>query len=595
MVHKKCRNLSDERRDVTEFSDITYTIREEKYFQIYGEGSKKYWEFKPLTGKIILSILVKMDNPTRGVNIATLYTMPEQIVFEINTEGAYFYGYNGNIKCKLCHYNSDDWYLIYVAIDTKTNTYSLYIDGERQLWNARLKSPAEPISLFSMGSHGGTIHCKKINIYKNPIQSVNDAALDRIILNAKNQGVIADGETIVTEVLQRLVDECAENGGGVVYLQDGIYLSGTLELRENVTLYIETDAVLKGVLDIKEYPAQISENNPNWNMLVQGPQKSLIYADGKRNIRIIGGGTIDGSGDFEGAYGSESYRPCAILLVGCDNAKICDLYVKDAGMWTIPVVECDSLYIRDINEYSCWYPNRDGIDICDCLDVLIENCNFKSDDDTVCFKSGNESGCDNVLVRNCMIISTMANGIKFGTYSYGGFTNCSAIDCIIKDTRTCGICVECVDGGTINNLLFERILISNVESAFFILIGDKGRYPDWGEHRIGTIENIYFNDIEVNKVNRNYGTYLGGFKKEGLVYPIKNIQFKNVNAVFLGGATEVPCNPAEFANQYPESNCFGMLPASAYYIRHAENVHFENCRTEVAIYDVREKFIFEEG
>lgn len=67
-----------------------------------------------------------------------------------------------------------------------------------------------------------------------------------------------------------------------------------------------------------------------------------------------------------------------------------------------------------------------------------------------------------------------------------------------------------------------------------------------------------------------------------------------MNAVFLGGATEVPCSPAEFANQYPESNCFGMLPASAYYIRHAENVHFENCKTEVALYDVRERFVFEE-
>ncbi len=72
MVHKKCRNSADEHRDVTLFSDIRYTIQEEKYFKIYGEGNKKYWKFEPLTGKITLSILVKMDNPTRGVNIAAL-------------------------------------------------------------------------------------------------------------------------------------------------------------------------------------------------------------------------------------------------------------------------------------------------------------------------------------------------------------------------------------------------------------------------------------------------------------------------------------------------------------------------------------------
>ncbi|MEJ6950365.1 glycoside hydrolase family 28 protein [Natronospora cellulosivora (SeqCode)] len=515
MDHKKRRCESAERMKVTQLSDINYSIEDNENFKIEGAGNTKQWEFDPLTGKVVVSVLVKMDIHNTGVNIATLYSQKGKKLLEINTEGAYFYSYDGNKKCKLSHYNSDDWYSVYITINTNTDTYSLYIDGERQLWNAKLMFQADSLSSLSMGSVGGIIYSKRINIYKNPIQSVSDAAAGNEIWDVKEHGVTADGKTVVTKELQELIDKCADKGGGVIYLQDGIYLSGTIELKENITFYIETDAVLKGVLDIEAYPTQVSKDNPNWNMLVQGPQKSLIYADGKKNVKIIGGGTIDGSGDFEGEYGSESYRPSGILLVGCDDAKICDLYVIDAGMWTIPVVECDNLYIRDINMDSCWYPNRDAIDICDCFDVLIQNCNLKSDDDTICFKSGNESGCDNVLVRNCMIISTMANGIKFGTYSYGGFTNCTVADCIVKDTRTCGINIQSVDGGTIKNLFFENIIIDNVESAFFILIGDKGRVPDWGEHRIGSIENINFKDIEVNNLRRNYGSYLGGFKKDG--------------------------------------------------------------------------------
>jgi len=293
---------------------------------------------------------------------------------------------------------------------------------------------------------------------------------------------------------------------------------------------------------------------------------------------------------FRGAYGSESLRVSAILMAGCINCEIGDIFVKDAGMWTIPVVECDRLYIHDLNLDSTWYPNRDGIDICDCHDVLIENVNIKADDDAICFKSGHERRCDNVIVRNSMIISTMANGIKFGTYSYGGFTNCICEDCIIKDTRTCAITLQSVDGGLIKNIRFSRIDIQNVESVFFVIIADKERIPAGYEHRIGSIEDILFENIDACGVRRNYGSYLGGFKKDSRVYPIKNFKFNNVNVTYLGGCENIPTEPAEFEKQYPESNCFGILPASGYYIRHAQNIHFTNCKTIIALPDARETF-----
>lgn len=561
--------------------------------KIYAQDSGIYRKFHPVTERAVISLWVKMDNKTKGVNVVTLYEgeSPEEAgkVIRIDTEGAYFYSYDGKEKRKLCHYNSDDWYSIYISVNLWTGTYSLYIDGERMLHQAAVQKKAEKIQSISMGSYGGTLYVKRLHIYENPVPSVSDAVQGTLLFDAKELGVAADGKTKVTEQLQQLIDSCGPDGG-VVYLKDGTYLSGCLEMKENVTLYIEENATLKGSLDIEDYPVKLSETHPNWNTIVQGPQKSLLYADAQDNICVMGGGTIDGSGDFPGEYGSESLRVCAILFVGCENARICDLYVKDAGMWTIPVVECDNLYIRDVNIDSTWYPNRDGIDICDCYQVLIENCNIKADDDAVCFKSGNESGCDCVLVRNTFIISTMANGIKFGTYSYGGFTNCFCQDCIIKDTRTCAIGVQCVDGGQIRNLQFQRILIQNVESVFFILIADKGRTPDWGEHRIGSVEEIFFDSIEAENVKRNYGNYLGGYEEKGTVYRIRDIHFHRVKIIGKGGAEKVPAMPPEFENQYPESNCFGILPGAGYFIRHAENVVFQDCETIIALPDVRESY-----
>ncbi len=574
--------------------EVAQPSKDNKSVKVYGEDSVIRKEFTPIEGKIVVSLWVKLDNGTRGVNVATLFGRNDQEdsskLIQLDTEGAYFYAYDGSTKKKLCHYNSDDWYSVYVTLDTEQGTYSLYIDGERQLDNVTFMQEVSSINTITMGSHGGVLYVNRLHIYRNPIQSIQEVTEDRLIFDAKDLGVKPDGETVVTEQLQHLIDQCSIRGGGVVYLKDGTYLSGCIEMKKNVTLYIERDATLKGVLDINAYDVKLSETHPNWNTLVQGPQKSLIFGDAQDNIRILGGGTIDGSGDFPGPYGSESLRVCAILLVGCENAKICDLYVMDAGMWTIPVVECDNLYIRDLNVYSTWYPNRDGIDICDCCDVLIENCNIKADDDALCFKSGNESGVDNVLVRNTFIISTMANGIKFGTYSYGGFTNCLCEDCIIKDTRTCAIVIQCVDGGLIKNLRFKHIVIRNVESVFFILIGDKERTPDWCERRIGSIEDIYFEDIQAESVRRSIGTYLGGFYKNGGTYPIKNIMFDKVNVIYQGNITEVPPVPEEFGKQYPESNCFGVLPASGYFIRHAQNVVFQDCETIIALPDVRKTF-----
>lgn len=576
---------------MTTRTDISYIIDKDFSDTPIDSGHRILREdFEPSDGKLVLALWVKMDIHNTGVNLATLYgndeTGKEEEVLRIDTEGAYMYAYDGKRKRKLRHFQSDEWYSLYLSLNVEERTYSLFVDGERLLNGAAFSSPAAELHAVSVGSYGGILYVKRMRLYRRPVQSVHDAVRDGRLFDAKEMGVAADGKTVVTSELQQLIDSAGESGG-VVYLKEGVYLTGMIELKKNVTLYIEENAVLKGVLDLDAYPVKVSTIHPNWNTMVQGPQKSLIYADSQENIRIMGGGTIDGSGDFPGEYGSESLRVSLILLVGCPGVVLCDLYIKDAGMWTVPVVECDNLYIHDLNLYSTWYPNRDGIDICDCHHVLVENCNIQADDDAVCFKSGNECGCDDVLVRGTCIISTMANGIKFGTYSYGGFTNCVCEDCIVKDTRTCAISIQSVDGGRIQNLRFRRITIQNVESVFFMIIADKGRTPDWGTHRIGMIKDVYFDSIDAEDVRRAYGSYLGGYEKDGEVYRIQGIYFDRVRVIFKGGITDIPQAPPEFRNQYPESNCFGVLPASAFFIRHADTVVFRECEFQVALPDER--------
>jgi polygalacturonase len=65
-------------------------------------------------------------------------------------------------------------------------------------------------------------------------------------------GAKADGK-LQTANIQAAIDHVFLQGGGVVVVPTGVYLTGGIRLRSNITLYIEKNAVLKGVRDPEEY------------------------------------------------------------------------------------------------------------------------------------------------------------------------------------------------------------------------------------------------------------------------------------------------------------------------------------------------------
>lgn len=97
-------------------------------------------------------------------------------------------------------------------------------------------------------------------------------------------------------------------GGGTVLLQSGTFLTGSIVLKSNVTLWIDTTATLLGSQNDTDYPVYTPPSS-NTNLL--GNAKALIYAEGAVNIGINGGGTLDANGDKSAwlINGSENTRP----------------------------------------------------------------------------------------------------------------------------------------------------------------------------------------------------------------------------------------------------------------------------------------------
>jgi hypothetical protein len=226
--------------------------------------------------------------------------------------------------------------------------------------------------------------------------------------------------------------------------------------------------------------------------------------------------------------------------------------------------------------------NRDGIDPVDCWHVTIANCTINSGDDSICLKSGNSRGVNDVLVKSCSVTKSQSNGFKFGTASSGPFTNITFQDCTLQNISHSAMAVESVDGSVISAVTFQRITFSACQNAIFIVLGSRGGAT------VGSVNGITYRDITGSAMTDTRGSPIMGLFTNGVTYYVKNILFDNVNIVYKGGLSFIPTDPpVEYTGQYPENTIWTNLPAYGYYLRHATNVVFTNCFTGVSPADAR--------
>lgn len=135
--------------------------------------------------------------------------------------------------------------------------------------------------------------------------------------NIRNHGAVGDGATLCTTTIQDAINACASGGGGRVAFPAGAYVSGSLTLRDNVTLDLAPEARLLGSRSLDDYPAPPTTAIDAVGV-VQG--RALIRAEGCHNVGISGSGTIDGRG---GIFREE--RPQLLRFVDCQGVALSDV------------------------------------------------------------------------------------------------------------------------------------------------------------------------------------------------------------------------------------------------------------------------------
>jgi polygalacturonase len=395
--------------------------------------------------------------------------------------------------------------------------------------------------------------------------------------DVRNYGAAGDGVTKDTAAIQAAIN--AAPPGGIVWLHNGTFLSGTITLKGNMTFFLDPTAILLGSGSVADYP---DLSPPLNNSQTSNCRKALVYAQSSTNVTITGGGTIYGNGRTNFTSGVESTRPIPVWTALCNQVNIHDLSIVDAAMWTLVNMQSDFLSISNLNiNDDNLNGNRDGCDVVDCWHVTIANCTIDSGDDSICLKSGNSRGVNDLLVKNCTITKSQSNGIKFGTASTGSFTNITIQDCSVFNTSHSAMAVESVDGAAIGAITFQRITFASCQNAIFIILGSRSGAA------VGSVNGITFRDISGSALTDTRGCPLSGCLTNGVTYRLKNLLFDNVDISFKGGLSSIPAAPPEYAGQYPENTMWGNLPAYGYYLRHATGVVFTNCFTSAASTDAR--------
>lgn len=319
-------------------------------------------------------------------------------------------------------------------------------------------------------------------------KAVFETCAETSVSDVKALGAAGDGATDDTAVIQSAIDNCP--AGGRVYVPAGTYLIRPVTLKSGVTLELARGATLLGDTVESHYPvvpARTFEDGKeiitaSWEGEPYDCHQALISAFGKKNIKIIGEGVIDGNAVnstwWATPKGRKVARPRLVFLNRCENVAFHGITGMNSASWNFHPFFSKNLGFYGISvKCPANAPNTDGLDPESCNGVEIAGCKFSVGDDCCAIKSGKlymgktyKTPASNHYLHNNLFCDGHG-AIVLGSEMSGGVTNLTVNRCVFNNTDR-GLRIKSRRGrgkdAVIDGVCFENIKMVNVITPLVI-------------------------------------------------------------------------------------------------------------------------------
>lgn len=227
-----------------------------------------------------------------------------------------------------------------------------------------------------------------------------------------NYGVQNDSTILQTERIQAVIDKAAQEGGGVICIPKGTFLSGSLFFRPRTHLYLEKGATLKGSDDISHFDV-IDTRLEGQNLTYFAALVNVIGVDG---FTLSGEGKINGNGlRFWKSFwlrrqvnpqctNLEELRPRLVYIADSKDVQLSGGRLENSPFWTTHLYRCENVKLLNLSIFAphspVKAPSSDAIDIDVCKNVLVKGCYMSVNDDAIALKGGKGPWADQDKVNN---------------------------------------------------------------------------------------------------------------------------------------------------------------------------------------------------
>ncbi len=323
--------------------------------------------------------------------------------------------------------------------------------------------------------------------------------------NILDYGARQDGSASSTEAIRSAIQAAKTAGGGTVYVPAGNYVTGPIELVDNLVLHIEAGATLR-------FPAArlpfTKGRQQGIECLTPVP---LIGGRNLHNVTITGRGVLTtdnaewlklmprakASGNDPGSANGPNWqrllkeletktpapdefyqkaapelRPSFVRVMDSTNVLIEGVYFAGSPMWTIHLLYSDNVVVRDVIIETYPGVHTDGIAVDSSRNVRISDCYIDTGDDGIVLKSGKDADgrrvnrpTENVSIANCTVHH--AHGaVTLGSEIAGGIRNVVANN-ITCDGTQMGVRIKSRRGrgGVVEDVRFDNWTMRNVGQA----------------------------------------------------------------------------------------------------------------------------------